>query len=151
VLGWAGTGGMALVYRCEHAETSDWVALKVIRRQCASDERARARFEREIEIMKRLAHCDDVVHWRGDGLLPDGRRYLFMGWAPGETLHEILEDYRNNDERLDPWAALEIARDLAKTLVLLHHTGVVHRDITPRNLMVDRKRTARLLTPTDFA
>lgn len=150
VVNWAGTGGMALVYRGEHVRSRAPAALKVMSKACARDPLAHVRFDREVAVLKRLHACDGIAHWQTDGMLPDHRRFVALDWAPGDDLEQLLEEYRNNDERIDPLVALEVARDLAGTLAQMHAAGIVHRDLKPSNIIVDRARTVRLTTLLDF-
>lgn len=137
-----GRGGFATVYRAHQAAVGREVALKVDSRVLASD-RDRQRFLREVTAAGRLSGHPHVVPVYDAGVLGDDRPYMVMELCPGGSLGERLH-------RHGPLAVKE-ARDIglgiADALAAAHAAGVLHRDIKPGNIMVNRYGAAAL---TDF-
>ena len=137
VLGELGRGGLGVVYRARHPRTGGEVALKVL---LDPDPRGKARFQREARTAARLRHPGIVsVQDLGE---EDGRPYLVMELVEGESLASRL--------RRGPLAEEEAARlgaELAEALACAHAAGVLHRDVKPANVLIDRTGRARL---TDF-
>ncbi|MFD5518186.1 serine/threonine-protein kinase [Streptomyces sp. NPDC127066] len=137
-----GRGGFATVYRAHQTAVGREVALKVDSRVLASD-RDRQRFLREVTAAGRLSGHPHVVPVYDAGVLGDDRPYMVMELCPGGSLGERLH-------RHGPLAVRE-ARDIglgiADALAAAHAAGVLHRDIKPGNIMVNRYGAAAL---TDF-
>ncbi|WP_392960734.1 serine/threonine-protein kinase [Streptomyces sp. LN245] len=137
-----GRGGFATVYRAHQVAVGREVALKVDSRVLASD-RDRQRFLREVTAAGRLSGHPHVVPVYDAGVLGDDRPYMVMELCPGGSLGERLH-------RHGPLAVKE-ARDIglgiADALAAAHAAGVLHRDIKPGNIMVNRYGAAAL---TDF-
>ena len=123
----AGAGGMGVVYRAidEHAQTR--VALKVMFEGRFSDAE---RFHREVALLRELRH-PAIPRYVAHGTAPLGT-YLAMEWIEGTTLAERLEE-----GALDVGASLRLTHGVASALAVAHRQGVVHRDIKPRNLMLE--------------
>lgn len=124
----AGSGGMARVYRAKDAVGGGSVALKIM--NAASGELS-GRFEREAEILAGLDH-PGIVAYVAHGTTNDGRFYLAMSWAEGETLSARL---RANGA-MRPEEVIDLGIKVADALSAAHEAGVVHRDIKPSNLIV---------------
>jgi serine/threonine-protein kinase len=125
-------GGTAHVFLA-HDDEGGAVAVKLPRRAAWSELAARARFQREAELLARLRH-PGLPAWRGGGELADGRPWLAMTWLPGATLAEALGE---------PWPverARAVFAALAEVLACLHDAGLVHRDVSARNVLVDGAR-----------
>ncbi|MGQ4375698.1 serine/threonine-protein kinase [Streptomyces sp. SAS_267] len=142
IQGILGRGGFATVYRAHQVAVGREVALKVDSRVLDSD-RDRQRFLREVTAAGRLSGHPHVVPVYDAGVLGDDRPYMVMELCPGGSLGERLH-------RHGPLAVKE-ARDIglgiADALAAAHASGVLHRDIKPGNIMVNRYGTAAL---TDF-
>ncbi|MFD6550416.1 serine/threonine-protein kinase [Streptomyces sp. NPDC058398] len=142
IQGILGRGGFATVYRAHQVAVGREVALKVDSRVLDS-ERDRQRFLREVTAAGRLSGHPHVVPVYDAGVLGDDRPYMVMELCPGGSLGERLH-------RHGPLAVKE-ARDIglgiADALAAAHASGVLHRDIKPGNIMVNRYGAAAL---TDF-
>lgn len=133
-----GEGSFGSIYRGLWQKQS--VAVKLIER--AVTEEDRQQFIREAQVMSRL-HSDYVSPFRGACIEP-GRLCLLMGLAEKGDLRQVLA---REGHSLDLVARLQIALDLAKGLHYLHQQGVVHGDIKPKNILMNRHNEAKW---TDF-
>ncbi|MBI2901567.1 MAG: protein kinase [Planctomycetes bacterium] len=136
-----GRGGMGVVYRAEQKSLGRPVALKVL--NVARDwagEQTLARFQREGEVMARLAHPDIVaVHDFG---VHEERVYIAMELVRGMSLDRYV---RSSLPGLE--ASLEIVARMARALHHAHQNGIVHRDVKPSNILIDAEDHPKL---TDF-
>ena len=139
VLELLGAGGMGVVYRAEDVSLRRAVALKFLSPRLAADSRARDRFLHEARAVAALDHPNIcAIHEVGES---DGRPYLVMSHYEGETLRERL----NRDGALPVDVTLDIATQAARGLARAHAAGVVHRDLTPANLLLGRDNVVRIL------
>ncbi|MFF2367519.1 serine/threonine-protein kinase [Streptomyces sp. NPDC058122] len=137
-----GRGGFATVYRAHQVAVGREVALKVDSRVLASD-RDRQRFLREVTAAGRLSGHPHVVPVYDAGVLGDDRPYMVMELCPGGSLGDRL--HRHGP--LSVKEARDIGLGIADALAAAHAAGVLHRDIKPGNIMVNRYGGAAL---TDF-
>ncbi len=128
IVGPLGRGGMGHVYRAEHVGLRKQVALKVIGGS-AVDQLA-ARFEREAQALARLDHagCVRVLDHGAAGRA----QYLAMELLEGGTLAAALDA----DGPFSPPRAVAVARALLGALAHPHARGVLHRDLTPENVIL---------------
>lgn len=136
--GWLRDGGMAAIYRARRISDDQRVALKLQLPSTAHDEAVCTRFDREVDVMRRAGGSTHVVELFDAGVLDDGRRYLVMEWVEGEDLEELLDFLRNQDQRLPLVRACRIGCDVARGLATLHDHAVVHLDLKPANVMIER-------------
>ena len=138
ILGILGTGGMGEVYRARDSELDREVAIKVLAHAVASDQERIARFDREARVLASLSHQNIATLYGFEE--HDGRRFLVMELAVGETLSERL---RKGTLPIDE--ALEIALQIAAGLEAAHEVGIVHRDLKPANVMLSPEGRVKLL------
>jgi serine/threonine protein kinase len=140
-----GAGGMGTVYRGEHIAIGRGVAIKILNPLLASSEGFARRFEREAKAAGRLQHpnCVPVTDF---GQAADGTSYLVMDLVDGRSLSEILDE----EGPLDPVRALRLARHTLRGLGHAHSCQIVHRDIKPDNIMVERHADGELARVLDF-
>ncbi len=138
-----GHGQMADVFLAREPGLGRLVALKVLRPQVAADETARRRFEREARSVAALTHPGIVQVYRF-GEADDGRPYLLMQYVEGRSLEERLAA----EGRLSVDEARRVLVDVASALEAAHKQGIVHRDVRPANVLIE-KDTGRVLL-TDF-
>ncbi|MEM9565732.1 MAG: serine/threonine-protein kinase [Actinomycetota bacterium] len=118
-------GGTATVHRAVDARGRA-VALKVL--VPGADE---ARVDRELDLLRRIDH-PGVVTYRETGWLDDGTRYVTSDWIDGVTFHRLLVE----QGPLPVDRAVDLFAQLADVLDHVHRAGIVHRDLSPRNVMV---------------
>ena len=132
-----GHGGMGTVYLAFDNVFAKHVAVKVLSALLGSDLSAE-RFSREIEITAQLQHARIVpVHDRGAA---QGFLYYVMPYFEDGSLRERIT--REGPLAID--SAIAIARDIASALDFAHSRGVVHRDVKPENILLERYNTAFL-------
>jgi len=128
-----GRGGMATVYLAENRETGVSVAIKVLRPELASI-LGPTRFHREIEILTRLRHPNILPILDSDDRGPF--LYFVMPYVAGDSLEALVQ--REGPLPVD--RVLEIARDLAAAIDYAHGEGILHRDIKPGNVLLEKQR-----------
>jgi eukaryotic-like serine/threonine-protein kinase len=124
-----GAGSFATVWLGYDPSLDARVAIKVLADNWSHDLRVRERFRDEGRLLWRLDH-DRVVRVHGLGDLPDGRPYLVMAWADGGSLRDRLES-----GPIEVDAALRLLREIAAGVAVLHREGIVHRDLSPGNVL----------------
>lgn len=137
-----GRGGMAVVYRALDKRLRRRVALKVLPPELAFRSDVRSRFVREAQLSAQLTHPNIVPIFSVEET--GGVVYFAMGLVEGETLAKQL----SRDPRPDMAFVRRVLREVCDGLAYAHAHGVVHRDIKPDNILIDRA-TGRSLV-TDF-
>jgi serine/threonine-protein kinase len=131
-----GQGGMGFVYAARHAIIDKRVAIKVLRKEHASDESAAQRFIVEAKAASKIGH-QNIVDITDFGVLPaspgnSGAAYFVMEYLDGPTLAKIQSDLG----QLDPIRAIGITVQIARGLYAAHQKGIIHRDLKPENIFV---------------
>ncbi len=134
-----GAGGMGAVYLCEHIHMGRKVALKVLPVKQAEDPGSLARFYREARAVARLDHpnivrAHDVDH-------DDKLHFIVLEFVDGANLHDFIR--RNGTVSFQ--RAAHFIRMASLGLQHAHEAGLVHRDIKPGNLLLDRGGVVKLL------
>jgi serine/threonine-protein kinase len=136
-----GRGGMGVVWRAHDERLGRDVAVKIVHDWVAADAELRRHFEREAAALARLQHPHVVRLY--DVAESDGRTLLVMELVDGESLEQLVAG------RKLPWQeARRVAAPVAAALAYAHGRGVVHRDLTPANVLVERA-TGRVVV-SDF-
>ena len=141
ILGLLGAGGMGSVYRVRDVELSEVVALKMLRRELVDAPGMLERFRREVKLARRVTHPN--VARTFDIGEHDGEKFLTMEYIDGESLSAILA----RKKRLAVGRSLQLAEAICRGLAAAHGAGVVHRDLKPDNVMIEK--TERVVI-TDF-
>lgn len=137
---------MGQVYLAQHIHLGRKEAVKVLLPDVASDERFISRFRREARATNRVQH-PNIVSVYDFGQLDDGRFFLAMEYADGESLDRILA----REGPLPITRVLRVISQLALAVDHAHSRGVVHRDLKPSNLLlVEHRGQSDVLKVLDF-
>lgn len=128
-----GQGGMGIVYHARQISLDRDVALKVIRPQLALNTSLMARFKREYTVHAGLSHPNIVKFY--DAGESDGLTFYAMEYLDAEPLDEVVKDREATQEFT---LVARVAEALAASLGYLHPKGILHRDIKPGNVMLER-------------
>lgn len=133
-----GRGGMGIVYKARHLALDIPVAVKLLLGHMAFHSSAVERFSREARAAARLRHSNIV------GVLNVGEdhgfHFIVMEYVDGQSLQAILEKRR----KLPYQETVLIARQIITALQFAYENGIVHRDIKPGNILIDKSNTAKL-------
>ncbi|MEO6811067.1 MAG: serine/threonine-protein kinase [Isosphaeraceae bacterium] len=138
LLAMIGEGGMGRVYLAKDTRLDRKIALKVLSRERMNNPRAVIRFRREAKVGAQLQHENLVrIYDQGEA---NGHHYLVMEYIEGKTVGRLIHDRG----RLPPAIAARITRQVALGLEHAQQKGMIHRDVNPMNILVDRLGTAKL-------
>jgi serine/threonine-protein kinase len=127
-----GRGGMSVVYQAENLRLSNVIALKVLAPELASDDVFRARFLEESRIAASLNHPNVIpIYDMGSS---NGLLYIAMRYVSGTDLRQVIK----KRGRLQPETALFLLDQVARALDAAHRQGLVHRDVKPGNMLIER-------------
>ena len=133
ILARLGVGGMGEVYKVLHVHLNAIRVIKLMRANISNDPGAHDRFQREARLATKIQH-PNVATLFDFSTLDDGSRYMVWEYIEGINLHELI------DERgpLSPKYAAQLASQALYGLDAIHRAGIVHRDVSPENLMITR-------------
>ena len=134
-----GGGGMADVYLCEDLTLGRNVAIKVLLQRYLNDPTFVERFRREAKAAAGLNQQNlvSIYDW-GE---VDGTYYIAMEYVEGETLKDLIR----RRSRLSGNESVAVTLQLLAAVDFAHRSGIVHRDIKPQNIMIDRDGTAKVM------
>ncbi|MDQ6799991.1 MAG: serine/threonine protein kinase [Acidobacteriota bacterium] len=128
-----GAGGMGEVYKVEHVFLKAVRVIKVIRPQISEDADAHERFLREAQLATKVQH-PNVATLHDFSALPDGSHYMVWEFIDGENLAQVIR----KRGVIAPAYAIRLAIQALNGLDAVHRAGIIHRDISPENLMITR-------------
>ncbi len=134
-----GKGGMGTVYKALDTEIEERVAVKLLKPEIAADENMIRRFRDELKLARKITHKNVCRMY--DINEHENIKYITMEYVPGE-------DLKSSIRRMGPLTAgkaVFIAKQMCKGLKEAHELGVVHRDLKPQNIMIDKDGNARIM------
>jgi eukaryotic-like serine/threonine-protein kinase len=135
-----GAGGMGEVYKATHTFLGAPRVIKVIHPHIAANTDAQDRFLREARVATKVQH-QNVATLHDFASLPDGSHYMVWELIDGENLAERLRTRGT----LPPRQAIDIAIQALHGVEAIHRAGIVHRDISPENLMITRDGVVKII------
>jgi serine/threonine protein kinase len=133
-----GEGGMGKAFLARHKPSGETVVIKTIHDHLLSEVKTRQRFEQEADLMRRFRHPNAVafLHASPPAIEPP---FIVMEYVPGITLGDVLLKH----DRLSPARVGRLLAPLCLFLQCAHDNGLLHRDLTPANVMVVNEGTSR--------
>src|ERR1700691_848525 len=127
-----GQGGMGRVYKGYDKELNRIVAIKVVRQGVMGETDALSRFKQELVLASKISHKNILrIHDLGE---VDSMKFITMAYVEGQDLHQIIKA----NPKLPFEQALKFATQLAGALAAAHAEDVVHRDLKPQNILLDK-------------
>ncbi len=140
ILGEIARGGMGVVYKAREVASGRNVALKMILSGAHAGTAERSRFRKEAEAVARISHPNVVkIYWVGEH---DGWPCLALEYVGGGTLAQKVAGLP-----LQAWEAAWVLEALARAIHHIHQQGILHRDVSPRNILLTEDGVPKL---TDF-
>jgi serine/threonine protein kinase/Flp pilus assembly protein TadD len=134
-----GRGGMGRLFRVLDTKINQEVALKILRPEISRDKTTIQRFSNELKLARKISHKNvcRMYHIAEES----GTHYITMEYIPGEDLQGMIK----MTKQLSIETAVSVAKQISEGLAEAHRLGVVHRDLKPGNIMIDREGNARIL------
>ncbi len=134
-----GRGGMGRLYRVLDTKINQEVALKILHPEISRDQETIDRFSNELRLARQIAH-KNVCRMFHLGEHEDSY-FIIMEYIPGQDLQSMIK----MTKQLSTETAISIAKQISEGLAEAHRMGVIHRDLKPGNIMIDRDGNARIL------
>jgi serine/threonine protein kinase/tetratricopeptide (TPR) repeat protein len=134
-----GKGGMGRVYRVEDIKTKEEIALKLIKAEFAADKKTIERFRNELTSARKITH-KNVCRMYDLGE-EKGLHFITMEYISGQDLKGLIRQ----TGQLTVGKAISIAKQICDGLAEAHSLGVIHRDLKPNNIMIDRSGNAKIM------
>jgi len=134
-----GHGGMGRVYKVQDTDIKEKVALKLLRPEITLDKEAVERFSNELKLARRIGHRNVCKMF--DLGRAEGTTFITMEFVPGEDLKSFI----HRAKQLSIGTAISIAKQVCEGLEEAHRLGVVHRDLKPGNIMIDKDGDAKIM------
>jgi len=142
--GFVGRGGMGVVYKAVDVVLERHVALKLIAPEFAQEVKFRSRFSRELRNVASIDHPHVIpVHHAGEDA---GALFIAMRYVDGTDLGAVISE----EGALQPARAAQIVADVGGALDAAHARGLVHRDVKPGNVLIERRDQGDHVYLTDF-
>ncbi len=140
-----GVGGMAKVYKALDTVLNRYVAVKVLKNEYMEDQDFLRKFAMEAQSAASLTHANIVSVFDVGSSYVDGRKYnyIVMEYVDGKTLKDIIDD----KHILPIEDIVNYGVQIASALECAHKNGIIHRDIKPHNMLIDKSNN---LKATDF-
>ncbi len=132
-------GGMGAIYKARQTTLDRVVAIKLLPLEVSLDSNFAERFRREAQALAKVQHANIIAVY-AFGQTTAGHSYIVTEYVDGASLHDWIH---GSDLKMDD--ALHIFCEVCEGLACAHGNGVVHRDVKPGNVIVDRARRVKLL------
>ncbi len=144
-----GEGGMGVVYKAQDTKLNRAVALKFLPQHLSASEQGKARFIQEAQAAAALNHPNIcTIYGIEESDDPEGARQMFivMEFVEGQTLRDKTRSVGAiHESPLQMKQAIEIGIQLADGLAAAHEKGIVHRDVKPENIMLQKDGRVRIM------
>jgi serine/threonine protein kinase/Flp pilus assembly protein TadD len=134
-----GKGGMGKVYKVLDKDLDVKIALKLLKPEISSDEETIARFRNELKVARTVTH-KNVCRMYDFGRA-EGTYFITMEYVPGEDLKSTI----TRVGQLSVGKTIAVIKQVCEGLAEAHRLGVVHRDLKPQNIMLDREGNAHIM------
>ncbi len=134
-----GKGGMGKVYKVIDTRINEKIALKLIKPEISSDKKTLERFGNELKLARKITHKN--VGKMFDINEEQGTHYITMEYVSGQDLKGLIRQ----SGQLGIGTTVSIAKQICEGLSEAHKAGVVHRDLKPNNIMIDREGSVRIM------
>ena len=134
-----GIGGMGRVCKVFDRKINEDVAIKILKPEISEDEKTIKRFSNELKFTRKIVHKNVCRMY--DLNDEKGTQYITMEYVPGEDLKSTIVRVG----QLSVGKAISVAKQVSEGLTEAHHLGVVHRDLKPQNIMIDKKGNVRIM------
>jgi len=134
-----GIGGMGRVYKVFDKKINEDVAIKILKPEISEDEKTIERFGNELKFTRKIVHKNVCRMY--DLNDEKGTQYITMEYVPGEDLKSTVVRVG----QLSVGKAVSVAKQVCEGLTEAHHLGVVHRDLKPQNIMIDKQGNVRIM------
>lgn len=134
-----GTGGMGKVYRAYDNKIKEEIALKLLKPEIATNKKTIERFSNEIRLSRKITHRN--ICRMHDLNEHEEVQYITMEYVPGEDLKSFIRRVGH----LPPGKAISIGKQICEGLREAHALGVIHRDLKPQNIMIDKSGNAKIM------
>jgi serine/threonine-protein kinase len=134
-----GRGGMGRVYKVFDKKIKEEVAIKILKPEIVSDETTIERFSNELKLARKIIHKN--VGRMYELMEEEGTHFITMEYVAGEDLKTFIRRVG----QLPTEKSVFVAKQVCEGLVEAHKLGVVHRDLKPGNIMIDKDGNARVM------
>jgi predicted ATPase len=134
-----GKGGMGRVYRAFDCKVEEEVALKLLKPEIADNKKTIKRFRNELKLARKITHKNvcRMYDFHEEGKTP----FITMEYVQGENLKVFIQ----KQVILPEEKTIHIAQQICRGLSEAHELGVVHRDLKPQNIMIDKEGNAKVM------
>jgi serine/threonine protein kinase len=134
-----GRGGMGTVYKVLDREINEKIALKILKPEISFDEKTIERFRNELKLARKISHQNVCRMY--DIVKEEGMYFITMEYISGEDLKSTIIRLG----QVSVGKTMRIVKQICKGLAEAHRLGVIHRDLKPQNIIIDREGEVRIM------
>jgi len=138
-----GEGGMGEVYLAEDFQLKRKVAIKFLPSHLIKDKESRERFEREAQAAAALNHPNIITVYEIGEF--EEHVFIVMEYAKGETLRDKIDHFKPTSTEFPIEEIINFAIQICEGLEKAHQAGIIHRDIKPGNIIIDKDNKVKIL------